>query len=126
MLILPVPEDLHKLFQNGGMAAMAPLCKLGRIMVVTIYHAFMFVVTVLRSEHCGANRTSEMFYMIFAVQGCDIRTSKGATALEAKKLKSSEIIRFAQGVLSTPVLVVNREEFRRDYLTAILFEEKEK
>lgn len=75
MLVLSVPEDFHKLFQNGSMASMASLRELGRIMIVAIHHAFMFVVTVLRSKYRGTNRTSKMFYMIFAVQGCDIRTS---------------------------------------------------
>ena len=83
MLVLSISEDFDKLFQDGSVTTMTPLCELGRIMVMTVYFAFMFVVTVLRSEYCRADRAGKMFDMVFAIQGRDIGTPEGTTALVA-------------------------------------------
>lgn len=50
VLVLAVPEDLDKLLQNGGLAAVAALRELGRIMVVAVDISVVFVVAVLGAE----------------------------------------------------------------------------
>ena len=67
VLVLSLPEDLNKLFQNRGVASIATLCELCRIVVVTIHMSIMLVVTVLGTKDCWAHRTGEMIYVIFSV-----------------------------------------------------------
>ena len=50
MLILAIAEDLDKLLENGGMTAMATLCKLGRVVKMAVDLALMFIVGVLGTE----------------------------------------------------------------------------
>src|SRR3569833_3137639 len=80
-----VPEDLDKLLEDGGLAAIAPLCELGRIVVVAVYLAVMLVIAVLSTEHGVAEGAGEVVDMIFALEGSDVGTSQGATALMAQE-----------------------------------------
>lgn len=44
MLVLSIAEDLHELFQDRGVTAMAALGELRRVMVMTIYFTLMLIV----------------------------------------------------------------------------------
>lgn len=70
VLVLSIPEDFDKLFQNGGLTAVTALGKPGGIMKVTIYTAVVLVVAVLRSEDGGTHGTSKVFNVVFTVQSC--------------------------------------------------------
>ncbi len=94
MLVLALSKDLNKLFQNRCMASIAALCKLCRVVIVAVYTSIMFVVTVLGTKDCRAHRTSEMIYMILSVQGSNVGTTECTTALVAKEIQTSEVIRF--------------------------------
>lgn len=72
VLVLSIAEDLNKLFQDGGMATITLLCKLCRIMVVTIYIPFMFIIGILCSKNRGTDRTSKMFDVVLPVKRSDI------------------------------------------------------
>src|SRR3569833_57374 len=85
VLVLAVPEDLDNLLEDGGLAAIAPLCELGRIVVVAVYLAVMLVIAVLSTEHGVAEGAGEVVDMIFALEGSDVGTSQGATALMAQE-----------------------------------------
>jgi hypothetical protein len=50
VLILSIPKYLHELLENGIVAAVTPLCKARRVMVVAVHVALMLVVAVLGSE----------------------------------------------------------------------------
>lgn len=51
-----------------------------------------------------------MIDMILAVQGGDVRASKCASALVAQQVKSSEVIRLAQGILALTAFVFSGKE----------------
>lgn len=68
MLLLPIPENLDELLQNGRLAAVALLRELCGVMVVAVDAAFVLIVRILRTKHCGTDRAREMLDMIFAVQ----------------------------------------------------------
>lgn len=55
MLVLSIAVDLDELLEDGGLAAIAALSKLGRVVVVAVNAAFVFVVAVGRAEDCGAD-----------------------------------------------------------------------
>ena len=46
MLVLPIAEDFDKLLQDRCLAAVAALGELGRIVVVAVDAAFVFIVAV--------------------------------------------------------------------------------
>lgn len=54
MLVLSVTEDFNKLFQNGGVAAVALLCKLGRVVIATVDIAIVLIVAILSAEDSRA------------------------------------------------------------------------
>ena len=82
MLILSVAEDLDELFQDGRLTAITPLRKLGRIMVVTVDTAFVFVVAVRCAEYSGAYRAGEMLDVVLSVQRGDVRATEGLAAFK--------------------------------------------
>lgn len=84
VLVLTVPEDLHKLLQYRGPASVTPLCKLRRVMVMTVDLPFVFVVAVLCTEHRRANRAREMFNVILSFQGRNVGSTKSAATIEAQ------------------------------------------
>ena len=75
MLVLALPEDLNKLFQNRGVTSITTLCELCRVVVVAVDTSIMFVVTVLGAKDCWAYRTGEMIYVIFSVKGSNVGTA---------------------------------------------------
>ena len=72
MLILPIAKDLHKLFENRSLTAIASLCVLGGVMVVTEDLALVLVIAILRTEDSWTDRASKMLYVVFAIQSCDV------------------------------------------------------
>lgn len=83
VLILTIPEDLYKLLQYRGSASVTPLCKLRRVVVMTVDFPFVFIVAVLRTENRRAHGTREMFNMIFSFQGRNVGSTKSAATVEA-------------------------------------------
>lgn len=67
MLVLAVAEDFDELFEDRRVTAVTPLSESGRIVIVTIYIAFMFVVGVLSTKDCRTDGACEMFNVIFAI-----------------------------------------------------------
>lgn len=61
-----------------------------------------------------------MIHMVFAIKGCDVRAAKSTAALIAEEAEASEVICFAEGILSLSVLVVCGEELGGDDVTTIL------
>lgn len=72
MLILPVPIDLNKLFQDCRLTPITLLCESCRVMVMTIHFALVFVVTVLSAKDRWAQGAGEMFDVIFPFKGSDV------------------------------------------------------
>jgi hypothetical protein len=68
VLVLAVAEDLDELLQNGGLAAIAALGELGRVVVVAVYLAIVLVIAVLSAEHRGAQGAGEVVDVILAVE----------------------------------------------------------
>ena len=68
VLVLAVTEDLDELFEDGGLAAVAPLGELGRVMVVAVDAAIVFVVAVLGAEDGGAEGTGEVVDVVLAIE----------------------------------------------------------
>ena len=67
MLILPVPEDLHKLFEDRGVTSVTSLRKLRRVMEMAENLAIVFVVTILRAKDSRAYGASEVVDVIFPI-----------------------------------------------------------
>lgn len=124
MLVLPVAENLDKLFENGGMAAVTPLGELGRVMVVAVDVAIVLVVAVLRAKDGGAERTGEVLHVVLAVERGDVGASKGATTLEAEEAQATEVVGLAEGVLAPAFLILGREEFGGDDLATVLWRKR--
>lgn len=126
VLILAVAEDLDELFQDSRVTTITPLRELCRVMVMAVYVFLVFVVAILRSEDGWADRTGKMFDVVFAIEGGDIRPAESATTIIAEEIKASKVIRLAKGVLSIAIVSVDREEFRRDDVTTVLFVKRRK
>ena len=84
VLVLTIPKDFDKLLQYGSLAAAAALGELRRVVIVTIYLTVVFVIAILRSKHCRAERAGEMVDMILVVEGRDIGPAKSSAALMAQ------------------------------------------
>jgi hypothetical protein len=69
VLVLSVAEDLDKLLEDSRLAAIAPLGKLGRVVVVTVDMSIVFVVAVLGAKDGGTEGAGEMINMILVVEG---------------------------------------------------------
>lgn len=52
MLVLAVPEDLDELLQDGCLAAITALRKLGRIVIMAVNIPIVLIVTILGAEYC--------------------------------------------------------------------------
>jgi hypothetical protein len=81
--------------------------------------SFMLVIAILGSEHSRANGTCKVFNVIFTVQRCNVRSTKGIVAGVANQVKSFEVVLFAQRILVW-TLIGNREEFGRNNFVAFL------
>lgn len=124
MLILAVAKYLNKLFENGSMAAMAPLGKLRRVMEVAINLALVLVVRVLGTEDSWTYGACEMLDMVFAVQCCDVGATQGAPTLMTEEVQSPKIVCFAKWELATSILRIDREKLRGDDFSAVLQEKQ--
>ena len=114
MLILPISEDLHELLQNCCLAAVATLCKVRGIVVVTVYLPLVLVVTILSTKDSRAHGAGEMFNVVFSLNSCDIRSAERPSTRVAQQVESPKIIGLTQRVLANAVLVIHRKEFRSD------------
>ena len=76
VLILPIPEYLDELLQNGCLATVAFRGKLGRVMIVTVNFAAVLVVRVLGTKHRRADATGKVLNVVFAVERCDVGPTK--------------------------------------------------
>ena len=74
MLILSIPKYFHKLLKYGGLAAVALLCKACGVVVVTVNMAIVLIVAVFGTKGSGANGACEVVDVVFAIQGCHVRT----------------------------------------------------
>ena len=74
VLILPIPENLDELLQDRSLTAIASLGVLGRIMIMTVHLAFMFIVAVLRPKDGRADGACKMLDVILAIQGRYVRS----------------------------------------------------
>ena len=110
MLILAIPENLNKLLEYGGLAAITSLSELGRVMIVAVDFSFVFVVAVLSAKYCRAQRASEMVDMILPVKSCDIGPAKGTATLMAEKIEAAKVISLAKWILTCSIVVVGRKE----------------
>lgn len=81
VLILPITKYFNKLFEDGSLTTIAPLSKLGRIMIVTVYAPIMFIIAILSPEDGRAERAGEMVYVVFAIESSDIGAAQGAATL---------------------------------------------
>lgn len=75
MLVLAIAEDFDELFEDRGVTPVTPLGESGRIVIMTVYISFMFVVGVLSTKDCWTDGAGEMLNMIFAIEGCDVGAS---------------------------------------------------
>ena len=119
MLVLSVTKYLDELLQDGSLTTIAALRKLCRVVVMAVDFAFVFVVAILSTKNCWANGAGEVFDVVFALEGGDVRSAKCTTTLEAKKVKSSEIVGFTKRELPRAVLCVHREELGSHDLTTV-------
>lgn len=99
MLIDAIPENLHKLLKNGGLAAIAFLRKLCRVVVVTVDRSFVLIIRVLCAEDGRADATGEVLDVILAVQGGDVGTSQRSSTCKAEEVEPAKVVGFAQRVL---------------------------
>ena len=119
MLIYSIPEDLDELFQNGGLAPIALLRKLCRIVEVAIDIAFVFVVGVLCAEDGGTDAAGEVLDVVFAVERGDVGAPERAAAGVAEEIETPEVVGFAQWVL-VGRMVGDGEELGSYYFVAVL------
>lgn len=119
MLVLTIAKDLDELFQNGGLAAITFLSISGRVMVMTVDTAIVFIVTVLSPKNCGTNGTSEVFDVIFPIQSSYVRAPQSSSTSETQEIQSPKVICFAKWILMW-WLFGNREEFRSNNLSTFL------
>jgi hypothetical protein len=67
MLIMAIAEDLDELFEDCGVTAITSLCKLSRVVIMTIDIALVLIVRVLSPEHGRADKAGEVFDMVLAI-----------------------------------------------------------
>jgi len=85
VLVLAVPENLHKLLKNGGLTAATSLRKLCGVMIMTIHLAVMLIVAVLGPKHRWTERASEVIDVVFSIERGDVGTPEGSAAFVAKQ-----------------------------------------
>ena len=121
MLVLSISENLDKLLENGRLAAIAPLGKLGRVVVVAVDTALVLVVAVRGAEDGRTDGTGKVLDVVFAVKSGDVGAAQSLSTLEAQQVESSEIVGLAQRVLARGLLG-NGKEFGGNNLVAVLEE----
>jgi hypothetical protein len=95
VLVLAIAEDLDKLFEDGRLATVASLGKLGRVVVMAEDGTLVLVVAVGRAEDGGTDGAGEMFDVVFAIEGGNVGASQGLAAVEAEQVETAEIIGLA-------------------------------
>lgn len=83
MLVYTVPEDLYELLQDGCLASVALLRKLGGVVIVAINAPLVLVVGVLGTKYSRTHRAREMLNVVLAVQSCYVGAPKCPTTGEA-------------------------------------------
>ena len=109
MLVLTVTENLDKLFQDSSLTAVTALSELSRVVEMAVDFALMFVIRVLGTKDGRADRTCEVFDMVFAFQCGDVGPTKSTTTFMAEKAEAPKVVSFAERVLNTAVFRVNEE-----------------
>jgi hypothetical protein len=99
VLIDSIPEDLDKLLENRGLAAITLLRKLCGIVVMAIDATLVLVVRVLGAKYCWAYAAGEVLDVVFPIQRCDVRASQCASASKAEQVEPSEVVCLTQRVL---------------------------
>lgn len=120
VLVLAVAVDLDELLEDGDLTPVAALSKLGRVVVVTVNVAVVLIIAILGAEYRVTERACEMVDVVFAVESGDVGTSERPSTLIAQQVESSEIVRLAKRVLPFAILAVDRKEFRRHNVAAVL------
>ena len=120
MLVLSVSEDLDELLQDGGMATVALLRKLGGVVIVAVDISFMLVVAVLGPKDRRAKRTCKMVDVVFSIKGGNIGASQCAAALVAEETETSKVISLTERILPFSILIIGWEKLGSHYLTTVL------
>ena len=121
VLVLAVAVDLDELLENGRLAAVAALRELGRVVVVAVDVAPVLVVAVLGAKGRRAHGTGEVIDVVLSVDGRHVRAPQCAATIMADEIEPSEVVGFAEWILSIAGLVIDREELGGDNLTAVLY-----
>lgn len=112
MLVFPVSKYLNKLLQDCRLTACASLCKLSRVVIVTEHLILMFIVAILGPKDRWTHGAGKMLYMVFSIQGGNVRSAESTSALVAEKIQPSEVINLTQWIFQTTISVLDRKEFR--------------
>lgn len=121
VLIHTIAEDFDKLLENGGLATIALLSELGRVMIVAIDVAFVFVVAVRCTKDGRADTAGEVLNVVFAIEGSDVRAPQRAPTRVAEEVEAAEVVGLTQRVLVRWVIGYG-EEFGSDDLATVLEE----
>lgn len=89
-------------------------------MIVTVHLILMFIVAILGPKDGWTHRTGEMLYMIFSIQGGNVRSTKSTSAFVAKKIQPSEVINLTQWIFWTAISGLDRKELRCYNFSTIL------
>jgi hypothetical protein len=120
VLVLAVAEDLDELLEDGGLASIAALGELGRVVVMAVNLAIVLVVAVLGAEYCRAQGACEVVDVILALERGNVGPPQCAAALMAEQAEPAEVVCLAERVWAPAILVVCREEFGSYNLSAVL------
>ena len=67
--------------------------ELRAVVEMTVYLPIMFIVTILRSEYGVAERTGEMFDVVFLVESSDVGSPQRGSTRSAQQIESSKVVR---------------------------------
>ena len=67
MLILAIPKDFYKLLEDSRLTPIAPLSKLGGIVVMAIDLTIMLIVAILCPKNGRANGACEVIDMVLVI-----------------------------------------------------------
>lgn len=121
VLVLAVAKDFNKLLENGRLAAITFLCKLGRVVIVAVDLTIVFIVAILRAKDGRAHGTRKVIDVIFVVESGNIGAAQGPVTLMTDEIESTKIVGLAERILiSRSVLLVDGKELGGDRSTTIL------
>lgn len=120
MLVFPISKYLNKLLQDCRLTACTSLCELSRVVIVTKHLIIMFIVAILGPKDRWTRGAGKMLYMVFSIQGGNIRSTESTSALVAEKIQPSEVINLTQWIFRTTISVLDRKEFRCYNFSAVL------